>query len=111
MGKQYGLGGYERIIMLLLFNYLEILVWFALFYRYLHFMFKSKHILLSSLGGSLYFSLVTMSTLGYGDITPVKSFGQILIVVQTLIGLFMVLVILARFISILPKPGIIKKLE
>lgn len=104
VGRPYFLGSYRRIVILLLLNYFEVLFWFALFYRNFDFVFKSKNIQLNSFCGSSYFSLVTMSTLGYGDITPIKPLGQILSIVQTLIGIFMVLLIIARFISLLPKP-------
>jgi hypothetical protein len=110
-GKRYVLGGYRRIVILLLLNYLEILFWFALFYRNFYSLFDSSNIQLNSVSGSLYFSLVTMSTLGYGDITPIDSLGQIFIVVQTLIGIFMALFIIARFISLLPRPGTLEESE
>jgi len=104
LGEKYELRGVERIIILLLINYIEILFWFALLYRNFHFAFRSKYTILNSFWGSLYFSLVTMSTLGYGDITPITHFGEILNIVQTLLGLFMALLIIARFNSLLPTP-------
>jgi hypothetical protein len=56
-----------------------------------------------------------MSTLGYGDIYPteksgvfiffsIEKLGLILTFAQTIIGIFMALLILTRFISLLPKP-------
>lgn len=110
-GIKYAIGGFRRIVLLLLHNYIEVLCWFALFYRNLSFLFDSKHISLDSLGGSLYFSLVTMSTLGYGDITPKDRAGLFLVFMQTSIGLFMALLILARFISLIPEPETLDELE
>jgi hypothetical protein len=109
--QKYAVGGFRRIVLLLLHNYIEVLCWFALFYRNLSFLFDSKHILLDSLGGSLYFSLVTMSTLGYGDITPKERGGLFLVFTQISIGIFMALLILARFISLLPKPKTLDEFE
>jgi len=103
-GSEYHLESYRRIAILLLFNYFEILFWFALFYRNFESAFNGRKVHLNSFVGSLYYSLVTMSTLGYGDITPTKTFGKILIIIQTLIGVFMALVVIARFISFIPKP-------
>jgi hypothetical protein len=101
---KYTVRGFRRIVLLLLHNYIEVLCWFALFYRNLAFLFDSKHISLNSLGGSLYFSLVTMSTLGYGDIIPKEGAGSFVVFMQLSIGILMALLILARFISLLPKP-------
>ncbi len=111
VGKDYAVGGFRRIVILLLHNYIEVLCWFALFYRNLAFLFDSKYISLDSLGGSLYFSLVTMSTLGYGDIITKDRAGLFLVFTQTSIGLFMALLILARFISLIPEPKTLDELE
>ena len=35
---------------------------------------------------ALYFSIVTFTTLGYGDIRPVAPFGQLLVIIEVLIG-------------------------
>jgi hypothetical protein len=69
-GVKYELGGYRRIVICLIHNYLEILFWFALYYRNFSCSFETKSVALNTFSGSLYFSLVTMSTLGY-DLTPV----------------------------------------
>jgi len=105
------LGSYRRIVICLIHNYLEILFWFALYYRNFFFSFETKTIALNTFSGSLYFSLVTMSTLGYGDITPKNLFGVVLCFGQTLVGIFMALLILGRFISLLPRPGTLDKHE
>lgn len=109
--KEYAVRGFRRVVLLLLHNYTEILFWFALFYRNFGFLFDSKNIPLDSLGGSLYFSVVTMSTLGYGDIIPKETAGLFLIFTQTSIGIFMALLILARFISLLPTPKTLDEFE
>lgn len=110
-GEKYALRGYRRIIILLLHNYVEILFWFALFYRNLDFLFDSKHISLNSVSGSLYFSLVTMSTLGYGDIIPTDTAGLIFCFAQISIGIFMALLIITRFVSLLPRPETLDEYE
>jgi len=103
-GKEYAVRGFRRVVLLLLHNYIEVLFWFALFYRNFSSLFDSRVTLLDSFGGSLYFSLVTMSTLGYGDIVPKETVGLFLIFTQTSIGIFMALLILERFISLIPTP-------
>jgi hypothetical protein len=110
-GETYGVAGLRRLVLLLLHNYIEVLFWFSVFYRNSNHMFDSGRISLDSFAGSLYFSIVTMSTLGYGDVTPTQDTALFLVMVQTMIGVFMALVMLARFVSLLPKPGTLDLLE
>lgn len=102
-GEQYKLRGFRRLVLLSLQNYAEILFWFASLYFLFASLFSDPSIL-STLTGSLYYSLVTMSTLGYGDITPVQQGGFVLVIAHSVVGLFMTLMIIARFISLLPIP-------
>jgi voltage-gated potassium channel len=52
----------------------------------------------------IYYSFVTMSTLGYGDITPVGRISRTLTWVQAVTGLFYVAVVIAWLVSALPRP-------
>jgi voltage-gated potassium channel len=47
-----------------------------------------------------YFSYVTMTTLGYGDITPLAEHTRILVQVETLLGQLYVAIFIARLVSI-----------
>lgn len=53
------------------------------------------------LGDTNYFSFVTMTTLGYGDIAPVADVARALVVFQTLIGQIYLVVVVARVVSLL----------
>lgn len=53
----------------------------------------------------VYFSFVTMSTLGYGDITPQDQLTRTLAWVQSVTGQFYVAVLIAWLVSALPRPG------
>jgi len=46
-----------------------------------------------------YFSFVTLSTVGYGDITPVSPAARMLAVVEAMTGLLYVAVLIARLVS------------
>ena len=46
----------------------------------------------------VYFSFVTMSTLGYGDVTPVSSFAKTLAVFQAVVGQFYLAVLVAKLV-------------
>ena len=48
-----------------------------------------------------YFSFVTLSTLGYGDLTPATNLGRSLVVFEALIGQVFVVTVIARVVSML----------
>ena len=89
-----------RTLMLALLNYFEIIFWFGFFYHIFYFSFSDENVL-NTVGGSLYYSIVTMTTLGSGNIFPTDLIGRVLIIFQVLIGLYMALVVIARFIPLL----------
>ena len=68
----------ERSLLLAVMNYFQTAVAFAILYRF----WDSLSIKSPCATQALYFSLVTGTTVGYGDITPVGSAGQILVMCQ-----------------------------
>ena len=108
-GKEYRLLGYRRSLVLSLHNYAEMVLWFAAIHGLFRQHFEDPGHVLTHALGCLYFSVVTITTLGYGDVTPTDSFGWLLVVVQTGLGVFMALLILSRFVSLLPRPGSIQE--
>lgn len=52
----------------------------------------------------VYFSFVTMSTLGYGDITPRSPLTESLAWVQSVLGQLYLVVLVARLVNVLPSP-------
>ena len=51
-----------------------------------------------------YFSFVTLSTVGYGDITPVSRFARWLAAMEAMTGLLYVAVLIARLVSLYSSP-------
>ncbi|SMF24568.1 Ion channel [Alteromonadaceae bacterium Bs31] len=51
------------------------------------------------MGYFVYYSFVTLSTLGYGDVTPVNHVAQSWSVVEAMIGQFFIAIVLARLVS------------
>lgn len=49
---------------------------------------------------AFYFSFVTLSTIGYGDIAPVSRVARMLCVMEAITGMFYVAVLVARLVSI-----------
>lgn len=50
--------------------------------------------------GVMYFSLVTITTLGYGDIQPVTTAGRALAVAEALVGQIYLVVVVARLVAL-----------
>jgi voltage-gated potassium channel len=46
-----------------------------------------------------YFSFVTLTTLGYGDISPVKPLSEVLVILEAVVGMFYMAVIVASLIG------------
>ena len=51
-----------------------------------------------------YFSFITLSTVGYGDITPVSEVARVLAAMEAMTGLFYVAVLIARLVSLYSSP-------
>jgi hypothetical protein len=103
---QYALHGYRRLVLMSIHNYIEVLLWFAAIYAAFsdQFHIVNGDISLNNIVGALYFSVVTMTTLGYGDITPLDWVGAALVGLQVVIGVFLTLIVLARVLALMPKP-------
>jgi hypothetical protein len=50
-------------------------------------------------GSHLYFSVATVSTLGYGDLSPATSIGRTLVMVETLFGQILLVVLVAYLVG------------
>ena len=53
-----------------------------------------------SLPAELYFSLVTLTTLGYGDVTPLTTLARISAALEAVVGQIYVVVLVARLVGI-----------
>jgi hypothetical protein len=101
----YAVRSFRRLVLLTIHNYFEVLVWFAAFYAVAApYFYSIRGVNLSDISGALYFSIVTMTTLGYGDIHPLGCIGMLLTCAQTMIGVFLAIVVFARVVSLIPRP-------
>lgn len=104
-GKPYELHGYRRMVLLLLHNYAEIIFWLGCTYTvladdYVHKWDNGAHTTL----GAIYSSFITMTTFGDFDLLPKSDLAAIVLLFHATVGLFMTLLSLARFISLIPAP-------
>jgi len=84
-GKSWGLRSLNRSLMLLLINYCELIVGFALLYLVSAAVGFSESSPISTHLEAMYFSIVTITTLGYGDIKPINSLGRWLCLLEVLV--------------------------
>ena len=106
-GGVYALHGYRRIVILLLHNYLEIIFWFAATYLVFAPLFDFRLIGTNgeaTMALGIYSSFVVMTTFGDPNVSAATTYGVIILFAQSIVGLFMTLLSLARFISLIPIP-------
>ncbi len=107
----YTVLSYRRSIFLAGLLYVEVIMWFACVYRLYANHFTSSNVSLTHPLKALYYSVVTMTTIGYGDVSAITTFGFGVVIAQALIGIFMTLLILARLVSYLPRPDTLDPIE
>lgn len=84
---------YKRSMLLLFFNYIEIVVSFAVLYTLGNNMNKPfEHWF-----DSVYFSLISSNSIGFGDYYPITIFGKVLVSLQALFFLSFVILFLNFF--------------
>jgi hypothetical protein len=107
----YNVLSYRRSIFIALMLYLEAIVWFAVLYRLNCGSFSYTGISLSDPIKALYYSFVTMTTIGYGDVYPVTYEGFTIVIAHSLTAILMTVLIIARIISYLPGPRTLDEVE
>jgi hypothetical protein len=83
--------------------YLQIGVAFSLLYLELFRVDPGAYpaIATGSLGTFIYYSFVTLTTVGYGDITPATEAGRTLAMFEALIGQIFLVIVVARIVALL----------
>lgn len=84
---------YKRSMLLLFFNYLEIVVAYAVLYSHGNYLNKP----FTYWFDAVYFSIITSSSIGYGDYFPITTIGKFLVSTQALLFLFFVVLFLNFF--------------
>ena len=60
---------------------------------------------LEEIGHLLYYSFVTLTTVGYGDVTPVGDGARLLAILESVLGQFYIAAVVARLISLHVSPA------
>lgn len=92
---------YKRSMLMLFFNYLEIIMAYAVFYSCGNYLNKP----FSNWFDPIYFSIITSSSIGYGDFYPVTLIGKILVSSQAMLFLFFVVLFLNFFSTKIKSKG------
>ena len=84
---------YRRNILMLFMNYMEISLCFAVVYAGLHLLGDQP----KSYVDYIYFSVVTSTTIGYGDMHPVTNFGKMMVCTQAIMVVAFIVLFLNFF--------------
>jgi hypothetical protein len=97
----FGIASTRRALILLVLNYVTIAVGFAAIYRLsANICILASKSIANAPTDLLYFSIVTITTLGYGDMVPISKGGRLLVASEAMAGIFLLVLILA---AILPE--------
>jgi len=100
-GREFTTDSPMRAVVLTLMNYAEVVIAFAAFFTIESYLFRDPFRgLLDSVVNPLYFSVLTIATVGYGDYSPETDAGKILVVLEVVVGLLLLVVILQRTVAI-----------
>lgn len=110
-GQTYEIDNAPRSIILLFCNFAEVILWFAAAYIAYPQHFGPMNNELFSNGmfsqsiGNLYGSFTVTTNIGQAGILPKTDCGAIVLWVQSVVGVVLILIGLARFLNILPIPA------
>lgn len=102
-GQRYRIRGYVRMLILLLHNYVEIVFWFIS----VLFVFRQCSYIQADMASyvtAVRLGFLSMMAFSYEGLTPLCRVASIVLLVHSVIGLFMTLLLLGRFIGLLPNP-------
>lgn len=99
-GEDYKIRGYRRMIINLFTNFVEITFWFASSYAVYLASISDKEMSIAHL---IFNSFSTITTFGISELKINNETGLYILWFQSIAGLLMTLISIARFISLLPK--------
>jgi len=98
--RDWGLRSLNRSLLILMFNYCEVIIGFAVLYLATYSIgYSNSNKIITTPMEALYFSTVTITTLGYGDMIPISPFGQKLALLEPLLGFILVVLVIGVFLT------------
>ncbi len=98
--KEHGeLHSINRTLLLLILNYVEIIIAFAILFLNTASAGTRLGEVITRPVTALYFSLVTITTLGFGDIQPLTDLGRWLVISEISLGFVFVVLVFAAFLT------------
>lgn len=90
----------EWLIMTISLNLIQLVIVFSIWYRLLGILDQASFIGEMTILNSLYFSVVTFLTVGFGDIVPVSGMAKVLVITQIALSFFTLVIVVNGLISI-----------
>jgi hypothetical protein len=89
---------FNRSLLLLLWSYLEMVIGFAYMYRQFDIIsYADCTNLIATVREALYFSVVTITTLGYGDMRPLPGWGRFFASIEPIMGIVLLVMVVGLF--------------
>ncbi|MCJ7572535.1 MAG: potassium channel family protein [Candidatus Thermoplasmatota archaeon] len=90
----------NRSLIILMLNYFEIVIGFAILYLTTKSIgYSETNTIISTPLEGIYFSTITLTTLGYGDLNPINSTGQLLSVIEPIFGFVLIVLVVGVIIN------------
>lgn len=98
--KNWNVRSINRSLIILMLNYFEIVIGFAILYLTTKSVgYSESDIIISTPLEGFYFSTITLTTLGYGDLSPINSTGQLLSVIEPIFGFVLIVIVVGVIIN------------
>lgn len=90
----------EWLIMTVSLNLIQLIIIFSIWYRLLGLMNPESFLGEMTVLNSVYFSIMTFLTVGFGDIVPLSQLAKVLVILQTALTFYTLLIVVNGLISI-----------
>lgn len=90
----------EWLIMMFSLNIIQVIIVFSIWYRLIALINPGAFFGEMTVLNSVYFSVVTFLTVGYGDILPISSLAKILVLMQNVLTFYTLVIVVNGLISI-----------
>ncbi|MBU0728035.1 hypothetical protein KKA95_05105 [Patescibacteria group bacterium] len=90
----------QWLLLMFSLNIFQIILIFAIWYRFISLISPSAFTSALTTLDSFYFSIVTFLTVGFGDITPLTTLPKVLVITQSILTFYTVVIVINGLISL-----------